>query len=78
MRDDLLQYVDPIYEYKANIKDLYRYIAWAEDYNQSEENYWMTDTEYMEMIEAEWIDPSDSTDLFDDVNYFEELIDAWN
>ena len=39
MRDDLLQYVDPIYEYKANIKDLYRYIAWAEDYDQSEENY---------------------------------------
>ena len=34
----------------------------------------MTDTEYMEMIEAEWIDPSDSTDLFDDVNYFQKLI----
>ena len=35
----LLQYVDPIYEYYENHRDLYRYIAWAEDYNQSEENY---------------------------------------
>ena len=35
----LLQYVDPLYEYKENHLDLYRYIAWAEDYNQSEENY---------------------------------------
>jgi hypothetical protein len=35
----LLQYVDPIYEYKENHIDLYRYIAWAEDYDQSEENY---------------------------------------
>lgn len=33
----------------------------------------MTDNEYMEMIEAEWIDPSDSTDLFDDVNCFEDV-----
>ena len=36
---ELLQYVDPIYEYKENIKDLYRYVAWAEDYDQSEEYY---------------------------------------
>jgi hypothetical protein len=35
----LLQYVDPVHEYKENHLDLYRYIAWAEDYNQSEENY---------------------------------------
>ncbi len=35
----LLQYVDPLHEYKENHLDLYRYIAWAEDYNQSEENY---------------------------------------
>ena len=38
----------------------------------------MTDTEYMEMIEAEWINPSDSTDstdFFDDVNYYEEMFD---
>ncbi len=35
----LLQYVDPIYEYYENHRDLYRYIAWAEDYDQSEENY---------------------------------------
>ena len=35
----LLQYVDPIYEYKTNHIDLYRYIAWAEDYDQSEEYY---------------------------------------
>ena len=33
----------------------------------------MTDNEYMEMIEAEWNDPSDSTDLFDDANYFEDV-----
>ena len=36
---ELLQYVDPIHEYKENIKDLYRYIAWAEDYDQSDELY---------------------------------------
>lgn len=35
----LYQYVDPVYEYKANHIDLYRYIAWAEDYDQSDENY---------------------------------------
>ena len=35
----LLQYVDPIYEFKMNHIDLYRYISWAEDYDQSEENY---------------------------------------
>ena len=35
----LLQYVDPIYEYKSNHIDLYRYIAWAEDYDQSEEYF---------------------------------------
>ena len=38
----------------------------------------MTDTEYMEMIEAEWINPSDSTDstdFFDDVNCYEEMFD---
>ena len=37
--ETLLQYVDPIHEYKSNLIDLYRYIAWAENYNQSEENY---------------------------------------
>jgi hypothetical protein len=37
--ETLLQYVDPIHEYKSNLIDLYRYIAWSEDYNQSEENY---------------------------------------
>jgi len=31
--------VCPRYELSENLKDYYRYIAWAEDYNQSEENY---------------------------------------
>ena len=29
----------PRYELSENLKDYYRYVAWAEDYNQSEENY---------------------------------------
>ena len=29
----------PRFEYAENLKDYYRYVAWAEDYNQSEENY---------------------------------------
>ena len=37
--EPLLRYVDPIYEYKENIKDFYRYVAWAEDYDQQDENY---------------------------------------
>jgi len=36
----VLEYVCPRFEYAENLKDYYRYVAWAEDYNQSEENYW--------------------------------------
>jgi len=35
----VLEYVCPRFEYAENLKDYYRYVAWAEDYNQSEENY---------------------------------------
>ena len=38
-RPDLLKYVCPRYELSENLKDYYRYVAWAEDYDQSEENY---------------------------------------
>jgi len=34
----------------------------------------MTDTEYMAMIEAEWNNPSDDIDLFDELNSFEESL----
>jgi len=29
----------PRYEYAENLKDFYRYVAWAEDYDQTDENY---------------------------------------
>ena len=35
----VLEYVCPRFEYAENLKDYYRYVAWAEDYNQTEENY---------------------------------------
>ena len=37
----VLEYVCPRFEYAENLKNYYRYVAWAEDYNQTEENYWV-------------------------------------
>ena len=35
----VLSTVDPWREYRENHVDYYRYLAWAESYDQSEENY---------------------------------------
>ena len=37
--EEVLSTVDPWRVYRENQVDYYRYLAWAEDYNQSEENY---------------------------------------
>ena len=35
----ILESVCPRFEYSENLKDYYRYIAWAEDYDQLDEAY---------------------------------------
>ena len=35
----VLEYVCPRFEYSENLKDFYRYVAWAEDYDQLDELY---------------------------------------
>lgn len=38
-KDVVLTTIDPIYEYTANLKDLYRYIAWVDTAMTESDNY---------------------------------------
>ena len=39
IKNEKLTTIDPIYEYIANTRDLYRYLAWANDTMTESDNY---------------------------------------